>query len=187
MLPYLGLVDAIILGILATGVFIGGLQGVVRQILLLAAVYFGIVLAAQYYLAAATGIALVIPGGDARAYGTVGLLLIFSIAVLAINAIGYLTYDSTKLPLLAAFDHVAGGALGVVSAWLFVTLLLTATDFGLTSTVGAVFSQRQGADVAALIQQSSLVQMLHNHMPILYASLRPWLPAGLPFPFIETG
>lgn len=178
----LAVLDAVILGILVIGLVLGLLQGVLRQIFLLGAVYFGIVLAAQYYLVAASAMAFVVPGGETRAYSAVGLLIVFVVSTLSMNAVGYLVYSSTKLPLLAAADHLGGAVLGVLSAWLFVSLTLTAANFGLAIPLGGIeWAQR---DATHLIGDSTLVPVVHDLLPAIYGTLRPWVPSGIPAPFV---
>lgn len=180
-LTRLGSLDAVIVAVLLLGLVIGFLQGVLRQVFLLGAVYFGIVLAAQYYLVAATALAAIVPGGEARAYSTIGLLLMFIIAVCAINAVGYHVYRSTKLPFLAAADHVGGAMLGVVSAWLILTLTLTAVDFGLAIPLSGMEWAQQ--NTVQMLHNSIFIPAVHSGMPTLYETLRPWVPAGIPAPF----
>src|SRR3990172_9264258 len=161
----LGTLDALIVGILIVGLLVGAFQGVLRQVFMLGSVYFGIVLAAQYYLVAASAIALAVPGGEPRAYSTVGLLAVFVVSTLSMNAVGYLAYRSTRLPLLAVADHLGGAALGVLSAWLFVSLTLTAANFGLAIPLGGIeWAQR---DATHLISDSTLVPVVHDWLPAI--------------------
>jgi hypothetical protein len=139
------------------------------------------VLAAQYYLVAASALAVAIPGGEPRSYSTVGLLLVFVVATLAINSVGYYVDRSTRLPVIHLADHFGGAALGALSAWLFVSLVLTTADFGLaTPLAGLEVLQR---DALRLIQGSAIAPVVHSSMPALYETLRPWIPQGIPAPF----
>lgn len=173
--------DIVVASILIAGVLIGLLQGVIRQTFLLASVYFGMVLAAQYYRVAAHGLALALPGGHPTNYSIVGVLSVFVLTVVAFNAVSYLACKSTTLSLATAMERLAGGVLGGLSAWLFLSLMLTVTNFGLS----ARFVGMEGAQVLALrlMDDSTMVSALHRSMPALYETIRPWIPAGLPAPF----
>ena len=181
LLTRFGALDAVLLGILVLGGFIGFLQGVMRQVFLLGAVYFGMVLAAQYYGVAAAGLTAIVPGGDPMAYSAVALLLLFVVSATAINAAGYFTYKSTQRPELALTDHLGGASLGLLSAWLCLSLILSAADFALAMPLGGMGWAQHTA--VGMVRSSALVPMVHGSMPALYETLRPWVPAGLPAPF----
>ena len=181
VLRHLGIVDIIIGFVLLGGVTLGLAQGVIRQVFFLASVYFGMVLSAQYYQLAGRGLALIIPGGTIRGYSVVGLLLVFVVVVVIINSLCYLCYRHTGLPLVARLERVAGAGLGLLSAWLFASLLVTAADFGLSLPVAGLESAQSVA--LRMMSNSLLVPTLHQSMPALFETIRPWVPAGLPAPF----
>lgn len=180
--PTVNGVDFLLLLILALGVFVGLAQGLIRQALLVVACYSALVLAAQYYLYVGVLLGYVM-GGDPGARNTLALVLTFAVLAIAINWATRFVYTQTALPELPAIDHAGGAAVGLALSWALAGLGLVVLQSALGINWAAWEADRQA--LASGIDQSSVVPIINGVLPHIYSSLRPWLPLGLPAPFIH--
>lgn len=177
----LNTIDVVILSVLLLGVCIGIAQGLIRQALTLASLYLAVVLAAQYYAHVSRGLGHWI-GGDPVARSAISLALTFVIAAVALNAFGYYLYRQTSLSRVHAADRLIGAALGLIWSWAISGVGLTVLHFAM-----GISWQDWEADRMALadaVTSSSLAPLITSVLPAFYATLRPWLPLGLPAPFV---
>jgi membrane protein required for colicin V production len=115
--------DIVFLAILLTAMIVGIVKGLVRQVIGLAAVVLGLVLAALYY------------GGPAAVIGKVvhsvllsnflGFLLIFFCVLVVGALLGFLISKAMKGPL-AAVNRLFGGLFGLLKAVLICGILVFA-------------------------------------------------------------
>ncbi|MBI4318011.1 MAG: CvpA family protein [Chloroflexi bacterium] len=160
----------------------GLFQGLLRQALFIGGVYISTVLAAQYYGIVGDQIGLFIPQSDHSVRNALALILIFLVVVVITHWLTYGVYTDTRLPFLSAVDHLGGAILGLVGAWTLAGVTITMLIFALGLSWHS-WEPLQNT-VRSELSQSVLLPALRNYLPLVYETIRPWLPSGLPAPFV---
>jgi uncharacterized membrane protein required for colicin V production len=165
---------ASVLGALA----VGYVQGFVRQVLNLAAMYLAAIIATQYYRLLSEFFSQIFfttprPLLDAVAFFIVFLGVQGLLSFLTADA-----YKNTRLPF-PLVDHLLGAGVGLLSGWIAISLALTILAFGVrTEAWGPLenvhLSLREGLD------GSQFTIAFMGTMPTLLNAIKPWLPMGLP-------
>jgi uncharacterized membrane protein required for colicin V production len=174
-------VDLMLAIVLAAGVVVGLRQGLIRQVLALLAFYLSLVLAAQYYPHVSRTLGDMF-GGDQTARSAISLAVLFVVLAVILNWLIYYIYRDTALPNFPVGDRLAGAWLGLAWSWVLAGVALTIVNFALSISWQAWEPDRLA--VVDMLRQSDLAPLVTGPLPMLYRTLRPWLPMGLPAPFV---
>lgn len=171
--------DYVLILLMIAGVMIGYKQGLLRQVLNLGSMYLAAILAAQYFHMLANFF-------RANLVTTPGALLnataFFAIMLAVTGLLNFLTYDAyknTKLTLFPVLDRFGGMLLGLIAAWILISLavnalsLATATQYWSTAEA---FRQMLKSGIV----QSTISTATAATLPGILGAIAPWLPAGLP-------
>jgi uncharacterized membrane protein required for colicin V production len=164
----------------ASGALMGAQRGVLRQVLVAAAFYSSLVIAAQQYGVVAQLLVEQLPHADhaiASGYTLVGLTAMGTFVLVWLSR---QVYRSTALPGLQLFDRLAGAGLGILWAWAVIGFALTVSLYGLGFSWGAQEPLRR--DLAGALVRSELVGTARASWPQLRDSVAAWLPGGMPAP-----
>ncbi len=116
-------IDIIILVILLATLILGLIKGFIRQVIGLAAVVAGLLLAAKYYLPVSRGVSRVV---DAEKWsGLIAFLVVFLAVLLAGWLIAFLVSRLVRGPL-RFIDHLFGGGLGLLKGILICGVIVFA-------------------------------------------------------------
>lgn len=178
ILSRLNTLDLAIVAVLVFGFLSGWIQGLLRQLMGLAAFYVALVLGAQYHRLVAGWLMSLAPGSIPVAADSLAFLAIFGLTTALFSFVGHHVYANTKLPLLTMMDGVGGGVFGLLTACLQVVIGLTVLKFLLGSNWFEWESTRQA--MVAVSRASSVGPIFQASAPALIDLLRPWLPAGMP-------
>ncbi len=120
--------DAVFLGVLGVTLVLGLVKGFVRQVVGLAAVVLGLILAAVYYRDLTPVISPVVKNLFVSHF--LAFLAIFLSVVAVGTLVGFLLSKLMKGPL-AALDHLAGGGFGLLKGIVICAVLVVAlVSFG---------------------------------------------------------
>ncbi len=171
--------DYVLILLLIAGVAIGYLQGMLRQVLNLASMYLGAILAAQYshVLANFFKDQLVTTPGILLNVGAFFLIL-FAVTAL-LNFLSSDAYKNTKLTLFPLLDHIGGMVLGLIAAWILISLAINALSFA-TATQSWSSAEDLRQVLKSGIMQSLVSAATGTTLPGILGALKPWLPYGLP-------
>jgi uncharacterized membrane protein required for colicin V production len=170
--------DLIIVVLLAAGIVAGWKQGLVRQLLGMAAFYVALVLGAQYYRLIGGWVMSISPNSTWVAVDTLAFLFLFAVVLLTFTWVGRQVYADTHIPFFALLDALSGSVFGALGACLQVIIGLSLVRFVLSISWFEWESTRQV--VLQVFRTSSLEPMFIGAAPMLYVLIRPWLPSGLP-------
>ena len=163
---------------LLIGVVSGFTQGLLRQIIALASMYVGAILATQYY----APLARTLKGSMTSTPGTVlqalSFFAILFLTSLIINALAFDAYRNTKIRVLAIFDNLTGAFVGAFNAWFILSLLLLPTNYIVTSDTWGPYDWVRQV-LATGVHDSYIAGWLQSLFPYLVASINPFLPQGL--------
>jgi hypothetical protein len=113
----------------------------------------------------------------AVAQGLAFLLILAFVAIL-LNFLLRRTYRETELPGLRQVDQLGGMVVGFVLTVIWIGLCLLVLAFMLSTPVTTDDSFR--VSMVAYFQSSNLIPIFYKFLPIALATLRPWMPKGLP-------
>lgn len=175
----LNLVDLIILLTLAFGLVIGYIQGILRQVIWLAALYIAIILGVQYHSLVGEWIrALTFQPHPSRIVNAVAFLIIVMVVSFLLSWLAADAYPTEKLKIFPLLNQVGGGVLALVTTTAVLSLLLRIVTF----IVGEPWPGNESLrfTVTSGLQTSLLVPMLESLREPLLRTITPWLPAGIP-------
>ena len=171
-------VDLIILALIIASLAVGFAQGMLRQMIGLAALYLAMVLAAQYYIPLGNFIRAIMFQPTSRFLNVISFFIILVAVWSLIIGLAFDAYSSTKLRLLPLVDHLGGSILGFASVIVALTLVLPVISFMVGEPWPGNESVRSTIDLG--MQVSRLVPIFASIKPEILAWLAPWLPMGLP-------
>ena len=177
--PWLNPLDALIVFALLGGIVMGFVQGLVRMALSILVLYVATVLAMTFYVRGGWLIAYLTSGALPRTIDeALAFLLILLLFTLVVNFVLNRTYKDTALPGLRKIDQLGGMVLGFVLVSIWVGLAIVALAFVLTATseIGSGFWRT----LSYYFTRSTLIPIFYRFLPLAYATLRPWMPKGLP-------
>lgn len=170
--------DVVVFIILIVGLCIGYAQGLLRQIMNLAAFYIGAVLGAQYYTIIAGWFKIFFDNPPPRLINAVGFVVILVIVSGLINWLTTDAYKSTQLRIFPIIDHLGGAALGTGTAAILVIVLLPIIAFASAETWP--YGDVQRLMILNGLETSRALPTFDSFKPMLLNALGPWLPGGLP-------
>ncbi len=166
----------IVLGLLG-GTALGFVRGLVRMALTLVVLYVAAVLAMTLYVTVGRWISYM-SGLPVQVSQGVAFLLILIVTAIVLNFVLYRTYRHTELPGLRQIDQLGGMVIGflVTSIWIGLAIVALAFILGVQTTV----EDNVRPIMVARFQSSNLIPIFYDFLPIAQATLRPWMPKGLP-------
>ncbi len=173
--------------LLLAGMLIGYAQGLLRQIITLAALYLGAIVGAQYFRFLANAFKPLLPTTPGTVLNMVAFFIILFVVMIILMLLGRDAFN-IKLKLIPWFNHLCGMVLGLVTIWIILTLVANI----LTFTVNVPWDL-QTQDAQAWKQADQMRQTLRDGLdgslfvdytkytfPAIISAIKPWLPAGMP-------
>lgn len=173
-----GWIDLIVLFLVIASLAIGFAQGLLRQIIGLAALYIATILATQYYTTLGDFIRAIMFQPTSRFLNAISF---FIIVVAVWSLISWLTFDaynSTNVRLFPLLNQLGGSIISFVTLIATLTLVLPIITFAVGETWPGNETTRVVIEQG--LQKSFLVPVFEALKPILLNAIAPWLPHGLP-------
>ena len=170
--------DLVIFLALCVGVYVGYSQGSLRQLVGLGAMYLGVILASQNYLLLSDFLDRLFRLGIGRFGNVLCFLFIFIGVTLAINLLAADAYQMTRLKIAPTVDLLGGSFLGFVTVVIILAFLLPVLRFVSAEPFPYVEAARAG--VVHGLDTSRLAPLILLYRPLIFSTITPWLPYGLP-------
>lgn len=170
--PYDVLFTAALLG----GAAWGFIRGLVRMAISLVVLYIAAVLAMTFYDNLGKLISYM-SGFPIYISEAIAFLLILAVIVIAFNAILRRTYRDTELPGIRQIDQLGGMIIGFFIACIWIGFAILVLAFVLGTPVTEESSFR--TNLIGYFQGSNLIPVFYQLLPVLLATLQPWMPKGL--------
>lgn len=170
--------DILIFLLLILGLGIGYAQGLLRQMIGLAALYIGTILGAQYFFVVSGWMRALFTTAPSRFINALAFLIILGVVTTLINWLAYDAYHSMKLRLLPLVDHLGGSLLGLITAVTIISLALPLMTFATGEPWP--WAEPTRLLIIAGLQTSRLLPIFDSLKLTLLNVLAPWLPSGLP-------
>lgn len=169
--------DVLIALALLAGVALGFVRGLVRMALSLLVLYVAAVLALTLHRVAGTWIVYIF-GLPLNVSQGMAFILILVLTSVIINFVLRRTYKDTELPGVRQIDQLGGLVVGFLVTCIWIGLVILVVAFLLRTPVSedATFQ----TNLIAYFHSSALIPIFYKVLPIALATLRPWLPKGLP-------
>lgn len=169
--------DFFIILTLIVGTAIGFVRGLVRMAINLLILYISMVLAMTFYNWLAKQLVFMSSGFmSVRVSQALAFVLILVLVNLIAGFVLRRTYKDTQLPGLRQVDQLGGMVVGFIVTCTWIGLALVALAFVLSANVGASGLQ---ANLIYFFRHSLLVPIFYRFLPLVIATLRPWMPKGL--------
>jgi uncharacterized membrane protein required for colicin V production len=166
----------IVLGLLG-GVALGFVRGLVRMVLSLLVLYVAAVLALTLYETVGRWIGYMF-GMPRTANLALAFILILVLVSVLLNFILRRTYKDTELPGIRQIDQLGGLVIGFFVTSIYIGLAILVIAYVLNALAGDITGFQQNA--VFYFNNSALIPIFYNFLPIAVASLKPWAPEGLP-------
>ncbi len=170
--------DVLLLLLLFASLVVGYAQGVLRQLIGLAALYVAAILGAQYHVLVGNAFRMVLTQVPSRfinglAFFTIIIVVGGLVSLLALDA-----YQSIRLSIYPVIDHLGGSVVSLCTLVLAITLCLPVLSF----TTLEMWPTMEPARLFVVdgLRTSNLLVLFETLKPLLLGLLRPWLPGGLP-------
>lgn len=178
LLGGLNWLDLLVLMTLIVGLTIGYAQGLLRQVMNLAALYIGAVLGAQYYTIISGWFRIFFENAPARFINAIGFVIILVVVSSLINWLASDAYRSTELRIFPTLDHLIGALLGVVTVVILITVLVPIVTFA--SVESWPWAEETRYAIVNGLETSRVLPAFGSFKPMLLSGLGPWLPGGIP-------
>jgi uncharacterized membrane protein required for colicin V production len=169
--------DVLIVFALVGGSALGFVRGLMRMALSLVVLYVAAVLAMTFYVGLGRYLTYMFGLSQAVAQSLAFVLILFLTTTL-ITFILRRTYRDTALPGLRQVDQLGGMVVGFFVSVIWIGFAILALAFVLAAPV----SEEGGLHLSLLgyFNRSNLIPIFYAVLPIILATLRPWMPKGLP-------
>lgn len=164
---------------LLAGVTVGLLQGLLRQVMNLGAMYLGAILAAQYFHVFGKLLESQLVTTPGALLNAIAFFVVMFAVTGLLNFLSYDAYKNTKLSLFPALDRFGGMLLGLVAGWIIVTIAVSLVAFA-TSTQYWPSAENFRQVLKEGIRGSQLASIAEMTLPGILNALKPWLPFGIP-------
>ncbi len=173
--------DVLIFIILAVGMFIGFMRGLLRQIVGLVSLYITILVAGFMYPLLGQGILVLGPNMSVTAAEAIAFASLVLLGYTTLNFTIYSSYKDTVLPIPGVLNQMGGMVLGFFLTCLWVGLALIVIHF---VTGGKPWIAYDGVRqfFAFALQGSAMVRIFTIFLSVAFLSLEPWFYffGGLP-------
>jgi uncharacterized membrane protein required for colicin V production len=169
--------DFLIAFSLLLGVALGFIRGLVRMALSLLVLYVAAILAMTFHTDVGGWIHYLF-GLPRKISAGVAFFLILLLTSVIINFVLRRTYKDTELPGVRQIDQLAGMIIGFFLAciWIGFSILVLAFLLGTSVTGGEGYRQ----SLVSYFRSSNLIPIFYDFLSVALATLRPWMPKGLP-------
>ena len=169
--------DVMIVFALALGAAFGFVRGLVRAALALVVLYVAVVLGMTLYVPMGKYGNLMLGVPISASQGLSFLLVLVLVSAL-LNFLLRRAYKDTELPGLRQVDQLAGMVIGffIACIWIGFSILVIAFILG----APGVDPSGLRLNMLEFFQTSNLIPIFYKFLPVALATLKPWMPQGIP-------
>ncbi len=171
--------DLVLIFMLLLGMAVGYAQGLMRQLIGFLAVYVALVVATQFFVPLTQLFAKVTLNPPNTLSNALSFFAILLIVMFVLNVLAQDAYRQLKFRVFPLLDHLLGMLLGVASMWVLLTVIVNVLTFAInTQDWGSAEAYRNVLNDG--ITNSRIAEMTASTLPMIVATIRPWLPGGMP-------
>jgi len=171
-------VDLAILVIVTFSLVIGYIQGILRQVIWLAAVYIAMILATQYHTLVGDWIRrFTFQTHPSRIVNSVAFLIIVTVVSFLLSWLAADAYPSEKLKIFPLVNQVGGSILAIITTIVILGLLLRIVNFAVSEPWPNIDSYR--LEIINGLRTSILIPNLEMLKEPIIQVIVPWLPGNI--------
>ena|SRR5690348_13856700 len=168
----MNILDIFIIVVILVTFLWGFKAGLIRQLLGVAALYIGIVIAVLGYESLGNAMKAMSPNFTIDASYAIAFLLITLVVTAILIGVTYAIYQHTSLSALGMFDQILGGVAGLLNGLLLLGMLMLVLHYGLLVDWGSANGTR---DMLRIAQESSFLKpILTQVSDFVVALVQPW-------------
>ncbi len=179
--------DFAVILLLVAGMLVGYAQGLLRQVIALAALYVGAIIGMHYFHYLADAFKNLLPTTPGLILNDAAFFLIMFAVMIILMFLGHDVLN-VKLGLPSWVNHLCGMILGLLMSWLILTMAANILSFTTSMPWNMPAQDAQAWKQAEQIRQtlrdgltgSLLIDYTKSTFPTILAAIAPWLPAGMP-------
>lgn len=172
--------DLVLILLLLVGMAVGYSQGMVRQVIGLAALYISFVIATQFFQGLSRLVSDLVNAPPTTLANALSFFGIFFLILAIVNFLGIDAYKMTRLRPVPILDHIGGMLLGVVSMWIILTIATNVLIFAVNTQGWTSNAESVRVILKYGLDGSRIAEVTGSTLPMIVATIRPWLPAGIP-------
>lgn len=161
------------------GLTVGYVQGLLRQVMNLAAMYLAAILASQYFHVLGNFLKEQLATTPGTLLNGVAFFVIMFAVMGILNFLTFDAYKNTKLTLMPVLDHLGGMLIGLVACWIIIALAINVLNFA-TSSQSWSSADNVRETLRSGIVSSQIAAASGLTLPSILEAIKPWLPTGLP-------
>ncbi len=177
--------DLVLLIAVLVGVIVGYMQGLLRQLIGLGALYVGLVMAAYFQGWLESWIGVLAPGMAEAVKGSLAFLALLAVSYGLLDWLGRQAFPETRLAVLGPFDQLGGVVIGFLTVGVQIGVAVTILEF--LAGVSWIRGETLRLAVLEAMETSHLVSFFQNYLSLAGRAILPWLPGGLPAFFYYLG
>ncbi len=170
--------DLVLLLVAIISLGVGFAQGMLRQIIGLAALYIATILGAQYHNPVSNFIRAILFQPTSRFLTAIAFFIIVIAVWSLITWLAFDAYRDTKIKLVPLIDQFGGSVLGLTTTIVTLTLILPVVAFAVTEPWPG--NEALQFAISTGLRTSRLVPLFDALKPMILSTLGPWMPLGLP-------
>ncbi len=170
--------DFILLVFFLVALGVGFAQGILRQVIGMAALYIALVLGAQYYSPFSNWLQHILFLPKTSLLSAISFFIIVVMVWIIITGLAFDAYRSTKINLFPLIDQLGGALLAVITLAVSLAFILPVIKLMVSEPWLSIENIRQMLNTA--LTGSRLVPELIGFRSLLINSITPWLPYGIP-------
>ncbi len=172
-------VDIFLIIMLLFGMVVGYRQGLIRELLGLAAIYVSLVIATQFFVPLSLVVSQVTLNPPNTLTNAISFFFILFVGIFVLNLLGQDAYRQLRFKLPSIIDNVTGMFLGVASMWIVISVVVNVLTFAInTQAWGNAEGYR--LILSKGITESLISEVTGSTLPMIVATIRLWMPGGMP-------
>ncbi len=171
--------DLMLVLMLVTSIALGFHHGLIRQALMLAAMYIATVLSAQYYNHISDLLMNVFPSTTRAIADSIAFVLLAILFTVGLTWLTWRGFRGTRLPAALILDNFGGAVLGSIIGLFVISLTLMIARYAVEAPWAETSSVKFALQMG--LSNSMLQNVFSTPLPIVQSLLHPLVPAGIPF------
>jgi uncharacterized membrane protein required for colicin V production len=176
--------DIILVLLFSAGVLVGYRQGLLREVMSLAAVACGLILGTYFHVPLAAFFTFTFPGAEMATTDTAAFLLAVVLLITALEVLQRRVIPETRLLSIGVFDRIGGLLVAVFTVILQLSIVVLVLRFCVSLSWPVGDGLRLG--LVSGLRSSMLAHGLYNLLAVLVTVIGALLPEGRPR-FVKLG
>lgn len=157
---------------------IGFAQGMLRQVIALAALYIATILGSQYYASLSGLIKQVLFLQSSNLLNAIAFFLIVIFVWLLITWLAYDAYRNTRIRLFPLLDQLGGAFIALITFAVMLVMILPVMRFMVADQW--VNNENVRVAILGMLESSRLTPTLLLYRGLILNAIAPWMPNGIP-------